>query len=387
MLHRKAAPARTHAVSTVDGFHVLHVAEYGAHDGAPIVYLHGGPGGGIPPDAPRLFDPDLFRVIVFDQRGCGRSTCDNRLRANTTDLLIDDIETIRQHLGIERWAVMGSSYGALLTALYSARHAPHVSWAIVHGAFLGTHAEVEWLYCSEGAARFYPKQWDEFLAAAPAYEVEGDVGDADGSLATPARAGDLAAPKLVARFHRALTADSVGRAHPPPDGEELPATALAAAAALTLWEDDMETLVPMPATHEPAELVAGAQIAAHYFYHGCHLAVPGGAHDSVPPPDVYTADGILPELRGAAEALARVPCAIVHGRHDVVCPPRAAHRLHAAWPHSTLRIVEGGAHALFEKPMRAAAQAALAELVAPGGDGEMLMVPGGGGAPAKRRRA
>eukprot|EP00966_Prymnesium_polylepis_P138406 3198118-Prymnesium_polylepis.1 len=124
---------------------------------------------------------------------------------------------------------------------------------------------------------------------------------------------------------------------------------VSAADALVRWEDELETLAPTPATHDAAELISGAQIATHYFYHGCFLR---------------SADGALPELTGAAGAgaLASVPCAIIHGRHDVVCTPRAAYTLHRAWPRSSLRIVEGGAHALFEKPMRAAAQAALAEV-------------------------
>ena len=121
MLHRKQPPLRTLAVPTSDGLHVLHVEEHGRSDGDPVVYLHGGPGGGIPPDISRLFDPQAFRLVVFDQRGCGKSTCADRLRDNTTDHIIADIETVRDHLGIDRWAVLGSSFGALLTALYAAR--------------------------------------------------------------------------------------------------------------------------------------------------------------------------------------------------------------------------------------------------------------------------
>ena len=376
MLHSKASPLRTHAVTTVDGLHVLHVAEYGSPGGSPVVYLHGGPGGGIPADAPRLFDPSVFHVIVFDQRGCGRSTCADRLRANTTDSLISDVETVRTHLGLERWGVVGSSYGALLTALYCARHASRVAWAIVHGAFLGTRAEVGWLYEDDGAARFYPQQWDALAQAAAASGVESDGG---GLAPAPTT---LHPPRLVLHFQRILTAKSVGRTHPPPpDSGALPAAALLAARALTAWEDEMETLAPMPASHDPAELLAGAQIAVHYFAHGCHLrgeerrgepAAADGA-SSVE----YVPEGILPELRASATALGSVPCAIIHGRHDVVCPPRAAYRLHAVWPHATLRIVEGGAHALFEKSMRAAAQAALAAFSA-------AALPAAAG---KRRRA
>ena len=127
---------------------------------------------------------------------------------------------------------------------------------------------------------------------------------------------------------------------------------LAAAAALAAWEDDLETLAPTAASHDAAELLSGAQIAAHYFFRGCFLP----------------ADGSLPELRAARAALAAIPCAIINGRHDVICPPRNASALHALWPASSLRIVESGAHALFEKPMRSAAIACLAQLAGGGGD-------------------
>ena len=121
----------------------------------PIVYLHGGPGGGIPPDAPRLFDPETFHIVVFDQRGCGNSKCGNRLKANTTDRLVEDAETVRNTLGIDRWIVMGSSYGSLLAVLYAARHPSSVRSVLAHGVFLGRPSEIEWLFEPGGAARFY----------------------------------------------------------------------------------------------------------------------------------------------------------------------------------------------------------------------------------------
>ena len=140
MLHPKRQPARTHHVKTADGLHTLHVQEYGDAERAScsVCYFHGGPGGGTPPDTARLFDPETIHLIVFDQRGCGRSVCDDRLRANTTEILIEDIEMVRSALCIERWGIMGSSYGSLLVALYAARHASRVSWALLHGVFLGS---------------------------------------------------------------------------------------------------------------------------------------------------------------------------------------------------------------------------------------------------------
>ena len=150
----KSTPARKEHTIVVSGGHTLYAAEYGNLDGDPLVYVHGGPGGGIPKDANRL----------FDQRGCGRSVCADRLAENTTDALVSDIETVRTTLGIERWLVMGSSYGSLLTALYAARHPDRVLGCILHGVFLGSRAEVEWLY-EGGAARFYPERWQQFEAA------------------------------------------------------------------------------------------------------------------------------------------------------------------------------------------------------------------------------
>ena len=386
MLHPKRQPARTHNVKTADGLHTLHIQEYGDVDRAScsVCYFHGGPGGGTPPDTSRLFDPETFHLVVFDQRGCGCSACDDRLRANTTDLLIQDVEMVRTALGIERWGIMGSSYGSLLVALYAARHAARVSWALLHGVFLGSRAEIAWLYEEGGASRFYPQQWDDFagFAAEAASELHDESGgpSAEALASAHVDAAGLAAfeppPKLLSQYHaiinlhpslspslraNPLPTNGVTKAGPPPP------SLVAAAAALTRWEDEMETLAPCPATHEPGELVAGAMIALHYFLHGCFLPQPKGAVSEL-------------AAEGTAAALARIPCAIIHGRHDVVCTPRAAAALHSLWPHSTLRIVEGGAHALFEKPMRAAAQACLAELTQCGGSAAAA------GAAPKRRR-
>ena len=214
--------------------HVLHVAEYGPLEGMPIVYLHGGPGGGTPPDACRLFDPEVFRIVLFDQRGCGQSRCDDRLDRNTTDDLVADVEAVRAALGIERWAVMGSSYGSLLTALYAARHPSRVRFAVLHGVFLGSDEEVRWLYAEGGASMFYPEQWAAFEAAAAAL---------------PEAAVRAGVPSLLARYHAAIAPPGVSRAHPPPpdegDGGGAAASLMrTASAALTAWEDDMETLAP-----------------------------------------------------------------------------------------------------------------------------------------------
>ena len=357
-LFPRQRPIAEHAVG-VSGGHILHVAEYGSASGSPAVYLHGGPGGGTPPDVPRLFDPDKYRVVVFDQRGCGLSRCADRLLANTTDDLVNDIEAVRTQLGIERWGVMGSSYGALMAALYSARHAERVQWALLHGVFLGSRSELAWIFDEGGASRFYPQQWAAFVEAVAARPPPDAV--------APAPPHASAQLELVEKYHSALSPPGLSRAHPPPASEggdagdaaggadaSLRQASLAAAAAFAKWEDEIETLAPCSASHDDAELIANAQIAIHHVRNGCFL------------PDA----GALPELEAASGLLARIPCAMVNGRHDVICPPRAAAAAAAAWPGAALRIVEGGAHALFEKPMRAAVHACLAEIAAAAAAGE-----------------
>ena len=334
----KAVPRARHKIPVETGHH-LHVSEYGCKEGFPLVYLHGGPGGGIPQDAPRIFDPELFRVVLFDQRGCGLSTCEDRLRDNTLAHLLADIETVRVTLEIDTWAVMGSSFGSLLAALYAARHARRVEWAVLHGVFLGSRAEISWLYEEGGASRFYPEQWKEFSAA-----VLGQREEWSGTSETHSQ-NEWPIP-LLREYHVALTQPGVPRRQPLVSFEDtVPAKALWAAQALTRWEDDMETLAPCPADHDTGELLAGAQIAVHYFFNDCFLP----------------RDGALTELRSATASLAQVPCAILNGRHDVICPPHTAAALHSLWPGSELHIVEGGAHALFEKPLRSKAQSILAQ--------------------------
>ena len=268
MLHPKAPPRAVHSVEVGGAArHVLHVTEYGAADGLPLVYLHGGPGGGTPPDLPRLFDPSTFRLVAFDQRGCGGSRCADRLRANTTADILSDIEAVRAALGIDRWAVMGSSYGSLLAALYAARHAASVRWVVLHGVFLGSTDEVRWLYEPGGASRFYPHQWKQFADAAPPLELDGaspptstavapQGGSSPGAPAgsqphevaagTPSDRPLPGMPRLLAMYHRALTAPKVPRAHPLASADSVPHAALSAAASLTRCDGQSALTGPEP---------------------------------------------------------------------------------------------------------------------------------------------
>ena len=400
----KSAPFQTHSIrrETQDlggepTIHALSVREYGTRTGVPIVYLHGGPGGATPPDLPRLFDPEIWRVVCFDQRGCGQSTCSDRLKGNTTDDLLSDIEAIRCSLGIDRWAVMGSSYGSFLAALYAARQPGTVSFVLLHGVFMGSRAEIKWLFDEKGAANFYPQQLADLDAEARKWSSDESgleckwfpleatqklplFHDHDGDHLMVVDGIPFKIPsqewmrkRPLTAYHYALTgslhykdAHDVPRCHPSPDVAQ---NVLSAAAALTKYEDEMETLVPIEAKHDdPSDLLAGAQIAVHHFMNGCFVCDRGA----------------LPELRNAEETLKAIPCAIVHGRHDVICPVGTAYAVHKAWPGSQLRIVEMGAHALFEKPMRTAAQACLLALRT--GAGSSAEEEGGGGGRAKRKR-
>ncbi len=350
----KSLPPRESCVRVSED-HLLRVYVWGPHHAQQqphtanhpppptLLYIHGGPGGGTPPDLPRLFDTTHLRIVAFDQRGCGRSEAADRLRHNTLDHLVADVEAVRAALGIDTWGVMGSSYGVLVAALYVARHSEAVAFALLHGVFLGSADEIDWLFRPGGAARFYPLEWEALEACRRRHAVSDDESDgaSEGGLRT---------------WHRILCAtagagDDRDR-HPPP--RALEPGLLDVAKAIAKWEDDLETLEPEPATHTESELIAGAQIAMH---HLCGAGEPGFC-----PPD-----GAADELAAARSALARTPCTILHGRHDVICTPRAALKLHRLWPGSELRIVEGGAHALFSRKMRTAARQSLVELL-PGSD-------------------
>ncbi|WP_067655015.1 prolyl aminopeptidase [Nocardia harenae] len=269
--------------------------------GKPVVFLHGGPGGGTAPFHRRFFDPAAYRIVLFDQRGCGRSAphiADGAdLAVNTTPHLIADIEALRTRLGIERWQVFGGSWGSTLALAYAQRHRERVTELVLRGIFLLRRKEIDWYY--NGAAGYlYPEEWERFLAPVPASERDGD---------------------LVEAYHRLLHS---------PDEEQ----ALRAAVAWSTWEGATSSLLPQPdrvaETAEPRFALAFARIENHYFRHG----------------------GFLDEgqLLRDIDALADVPGVIVQGRHDVVCPATSAWELHRAWPGSELHVIDDAGHAAVE---------------------------------------
>ncbi|MBF6236532.1 prolyl aminopeptidase [Nocardia otitidiscaviarum] len=275
--------------------------ECGNPDGKPVVFLHGGPGGGTAPLHRRFFDPRAYRIVLFDQRGCGRSAphiADGAgLETNTTWHLVADIEALREFLGIERWQVFGGSWGSTLALAYAQRHPERVSELVLRGIFLLRRKEIDWYY--NGAAGYvYPDEWEKFLAPVPVDERDSD---------------------LVAVYHRLLHS---------PD----PEVATAAAIAWSTWEGATSSLLPQPdrvaETAEERFALAFARIENHYFTNGGFLE-----------------DG---QLLRDIDRIAHIPGVIVQGRHDIVCPAVSAWDLHRAWHNSELHIVPDAGHAANE---------------------------------------
>jgi proline iminopeptidase len=281
----------------VGGIHELYWEESGRSDGIPVVALHGGPGGGSSPEMRRFFDPRRYRIIMFDQRGCGRSTPHSDLRENTTWDLVADIESLREHLGINRWLVFGGSWGSTLSLAYAARHIDHVSGLLLRGIFLLRELEIRWFY-QEGASNLFPDAFERYVAPIP----ENERGD------------------LLEAFHRRLTsADAAVRA--------------SAAAAWARWEGETLSIQGPssrpPRFDEPDFLDAFARIECHYFHNK----------------GFFEEDGWL--LKAAA-GFGDLPGVIVHGRYDVVTPLSSAWALNKVWPGSRLRIVPDAGHSSLE---------------------------------------
>ncbi|WP_309611772.1 prolyl aminopeptidase [Sphingomonas sp.] len=296
-LYPEIEPRESGMLNVGDG-HSLYWERSGNPAGKPVVFLHGGPGGGSSPAHRRQFDPARYDILVFDQRGAGKSTPHASLDANTTWHLIDDIERLRTHFGIDRWMVFGGSWGSTLALAYAETHPSRVTELVLRGVFTFDQAEVDWLYKEGGASSLYPDGWDEFVALIA--EAERD--------------------DLVTAYQRVLTGGD-------------PAARLIAATAWSKWEAITVTLLPSAETEEhftdPEVAIAVARIENHY------MANRG-----------WLVEGQL--LDGAAK-LRGIPGVIVQGRHDCCTPPRAAWALHKAWPEAELNIIPDGGH-LFSEP-------------------------------------
>lgn len=310
-------PYAVHRVG-VGAPHELYVEECGNPDGLPVCFLHGGPGAGCEETHRRFFDPTVYRIILFDQRGAGRSTPHACLDDNTTQHLVADMEVIRQRLGVERWLLFGGSWGSTLALVYAETHPTRVLALILRGIFLCRPWEIRWFY-QEGANRLFPDHWQEFIAPIP-----------------PAERDDL----LHAHHRRLIGDDEVARMH--------------SAKAWSLWEGRTATLLPNQHVIDffgsPHVALSLARVEAHFF-----------VHDSFLRPEQIIED---------AHRLRGIPGVIVHGRYDAVCPLQNAWELHQAWPDSRLEIIPDAGHSAAEAGIASALVKAtidMAALLASGG--------------------
>jgi proline iminopeptidase len=282
---------------SVDARHSLYYEQCGNPAGKPVVMLHGGPGAGCGAKMRRFHDPAHYRIVLFDQRGSGRSTPHADLVDNTTWDLVADIERLREHLGIERWQVFGGSWGSTLALAYAEAHPGRVTELVLRGIFMLRRWELEWFY-QEGTSRLFPDAWDKYLEPIPTVE-RGD---------------------LISSYYRRLTS---------PDE----ATRLAAARAWSVWEASTSLLLQdegfIKGHEDPHFALSFARIESHYFVHG-------GFFD------------VEDQLLRDAHRLHGIPGVIVHGRYDVVCPMKNAWDLHKAWPEAKLSISPGAGHSAFE---------------------------------------
>ena len=294
-LYPEIEPFETGFLDTGDG-HRIYWERVGTKGAKPAVFLHGGPGGGCSASHRRVFDPALYDVILFDQRGCGRSTPFASLDNNTTWHLVADIERLREMMGVEQWLVFGGSWGSTLSLAYAETHPDRVSELVLRGIFLLTKPELNWFY-QFGVSEMFPEKYEAFIAPIP----EDERGD------------------LLRAYHKRLTGD---------DHEEQ----LHCAKTWSVWEGETITLLPEPSTsdqfHEAEFALAFARIETHYF-------INGGWFD----------EG---QLLRDAHKLKDIPGTIVQGRYDMPCPMRQAWALHKAWPKSEFHQIEGAGHAYSE---------------------------------------
>lgn len=287
----------------VSPIHTLYVEQVGHPKGIPVVFLHGGPGGGLDPDHRRYFDPNRWHVVLFDQRGCGKSAPFGSIEENTTWDLVADIERIRTHLGIEQWYVFGGSWGSTLSLAYAQTHPERVLGLILRGIFLLREREIQWFY-QYGASELFPEYWEQFLAPIPPGEQH----------------------DLLTAYHRRLTSNHE-------------ATLLEAARAWSTWEGSTSKLLPNPKTidafGDPHFAYAFARIECHYFFNK----------------GFFQTDG---QLLHNAHRLQQIKGTIIQGRYDMPCPVRSAFDLHRAWPNSKLVVVPDAGHAASEPGIRSA---------------------------------
>ena len=293
---------KRHGMLAVDELHTIYWEECGNPDGVPVLFLHGGPGAGLSPQHRRFFDPKYYRVILFDQRGAGKSTPLGECRNNTTQLLVEDIERLRIQFGIDKWLVFGGSWGSTLALAYGQAHPQACLGFVLRGIFLCTKPEIDWfLYDMRW---FYPELYEEFIAPIPV---------------------DERADLLGAYTRRCLSED--------------PAVHLPAVRAWSRFEGRRSYLLPQPedAPNDAFDLGLG-RLEAHYM---SNLGF-------------FSDDQLIRDMG----RIAHLPAVIVQGRYDVICPPLSAHRLHQAWPGAQLKMIADAGHGALETGIATALVAA-----------------------------
>jgi proline iminopeptidase len=282
----------------VSPVHTLYYEQCGNPEGRPVVFLHGGPGGGVTPDYRRFFDPAAYRIILFDQRGSGNSTPHASLEDNTTWYLIEDIETLREHFGVDTWHVFGGSWGSTLSLAYAETHPARVRSLTLRGIFLCRPKEIRWFYQDGGTSYLFPDVWEEYAKVIP----EEERGD------------------FVSAYYRRLTGDD----------EE---AKYAAARAWSVWEGSTSKLLfdysMIEKFADPEFALAFARIECHYFMNNAF----------------FTTDNYLIENIGK---IRHIPAVIVQGRYDVVCPMVSAWELHRAWPEADFHVIADAGHSATE---------------------------------------
>ena len=285
----------------VSDLHTIYVEESGNKNGKPVIFLHGGPGGGVDPKYRRYFNPKKWHIIMFDQRGCGKSTPFAELKENTTWDLVDDIEKIRNHLSIDNWVVFGGSWGSTLSLAYSQTYPNSCKGLILRGIFLVRKKEIDWFY-QEGANNIFPDRWESFLAPIPIEKRD----------------------NLMQAYYEILTGDDHFKK-------------IEAAKAWSTWEGSTvrlmqdENFISDFSDEKFAE--AFARIECHYFMNNCWFSSNNHLIENV-------------------DKIRHIPGVIIHGRYDIICPVVQAWDLHQAWPEADLHIIPDAGHSIFEEGIK-----------------------------------